>query len=96
MERYVSQVLSGELPACKNIRRTCERHRYMGTLEDVWFDPEPVNDFVCFCESLTINDGHFRNGEPVKVLDWQAFVIGSMLSWKWKEDNAIVFKEVWV
>ena len=96
MERYVSQVLSGELPACKNIRRTCERHRYMGTLEDVWFDPEPVNAFVSFCESLTINDGHFLNGQKLKMLDWQAFVIGSLLGWKWAEDNAVVFKECWI
>ena len=27
------------------------------------------------------------------MLDWQAFVIGSMLCWKWTEDNAVVFKE---
>ena len=94
VERYVSQVLSGEQVACKNIIRTCERHQYMQTLDDVWFDPQPIDDFVTFCERLTINDGHQLHGTQVKMLDWMCFVIGSMLGWKWTQDDGVVFKEI--
>jgi phage terminase large subunit-like protein len=98
-EKYVDDVLSGAIPACKWVKLACERHR--SDLESseteafpYRFDPE-LGDRPCrFFEKLPHVKGKWAKRDPktgrrttLKLEPWQAFIFISIFGWVHKETS---------
>jgi len=93
IERYVDDVLSGELVACKWVRLACERHvRDLQHGEDrgLWFDERTAKQVLAFFSLCKHSKGEWA-GMPLLLEPWQQFVIGSIFGWK-REDGMRRFR----
>jgi len=95
-DKYVDDVLSGKQVACQNVIASCERQKYMETQDDIYFDEDTCDDFMEFSRTLKVSDDHTLYGQDFTLLPWQIFVIGSVLCWRWKEDDGVVFKMAFI
>ena len=84
VKKYALGVQSGEIVAGPHIRAACERN--LDDLEKApnrgfFFDEDKANRAFKFFETVCkLNGGEFE-GLPFKLLDWQAFIIGSLFGW---------------
>lgn len=82
--RYASKVVSGNIIAGPHVRDACRRH--LADLEQApsrgfFFDLDRVERAVGFFRDvLRLNGGEFE-GVAYALLDWQAFVVGSIFGW---------------
>lgn len=60
----------------------------------VWFDEDEFDSFMETVDHLKIEDGHELSGEPITLLPWQAWVYGSLLSWKKTSNGGRFMKRV--
>jgi phage terminase large subunit-like protein len=93
MERYVSDVLSWKIPACKWVKLACERHkRDMKAAESksfpYLFDPAKANRACKFIELLPHTKGKWalpdpktRMNQTIQLEPWQKFVLCSLFGW---------------
>lgn len=81
---YARKVVDGKIIAGPHVRDACRRH-----LEDLqqapdrgfFFDIEKVKRAAGFFRDvLRLNGGEYE-GQPYELLDWQAFIVGSILGW---------------
>ena len=82
-QRYISQVLSGEVAACKWVRLACQRQ-----LNDLVnpnlgysFDESRANRPVQFAESLPHIKGSQYAGKKLVFGDWQCFIVTTVFGW---------------
>lgn len=83
-ERYVDDILSGAIPACRWIKLACERHRR--DLEDghergLHFDDRAARVAIAFFSVLRHWKGEW-GGTPVTLEPAQQFWIWSLFGWK--------------
>lgn len=92
-DRYVSDVLSWKIPACKWVKLACERHRR--DLEAAKtkafpyvFDPVKANKACAFLEMLphvkgkwAVPDPKTRLPQTMTLEPWQKFVVCSIFGW---------------
>lgn len=82
--RYARKVVSGKIIAGPHVRDACRRH--LADLEQApsrgfFFDLDRVERAVGFFRDvLRLNGGEFE-GVAYALLDWQAFVVGSIFGW---------------
>ena len=56
--QFRSAVMRGEIPICKEIDMEMHRIDALIANPDYYYDPDPVEGFITFCESeLTLTDG---------------------------------------
>lgn len=85
VERYARAVCTGAAIAGPHVRNECAR--FLRDLETcaargVFFDAHGAAEAIAFYEEvLRLNGGEFE-GVPYKLLDWQAFIVGSLFGWK--------------
>ncbi|TVP11795.1 terminase [Shewanella sp. KCT] len=83
--RYAKAVVSGDILAGPDIRNACKRH--LADLENghergIYWDVAAAQKAVNFFPKvLKLNGGEFE-GKPFELLDWQAFIVGSLFGWK--------------
>ncbi|MCP4304730.1 MAG: terminase large subunit [bacterium] len=82
---YAEQVVAGSVVVGPHVRAACRRH--LRDLTDgpgrglVW-DLDAVHHVIGFYhEILRLNGGDWE-GAPFELLDWQAFIVGSLYGWK--------------
>ncbi|WP_342594534.1 terminase TerL endonuclease subunit [Salinicola lusitanus] len=81
---YAHAVAAGDIIAGPQVRNACARH--LRDLEEgherglTWSLEHAQHAIGFFEEVLRLNGGRFE-GEPFKVLPWQAFIIGSLFGW---------------
>jgi len=82
-QRYISQVLNGEVAACKWVRLACQRQ-----LNDLAnpgfgysFDESRANRPVQFAESLPHIKGSQYAGKKLVMGDWQCFIVTTVFGW---------------
>ncbi|MBY0474207.1 MAG: phage terminase small subunit P27 family [Nitrosomonas sp.] len=81
---YARKVVQGKIIAGEPVRAACQRH--LDDLETAaqrgfFFDLEKVRRVVGFFRDvLKLNGGDYE-GEPYNLLDWQAFIVGSLFGW---------------
>ena len=104
-ERYVSDVISGKIPACKWVILACKRH--LKDIESSKSDSFPYRfdagkaDKPCrFFEKLPHVKGKWARKDPktgkrttLKLEDWQAFVFCSIFGWVHKETGRRRFRK---
>lgn len=101
-ERYMRDVLSGVVPACKWTRLAVERQQ--ADLErlssDEWpyvFDPERAARPCQFIELLPHIKGKWaREGRLIDLEDWQCFIITTVFGWVHKKVDPVTGTETWV
>ena len=96
MNEYIQKVLNGELIAPKKIILACERH--ISDLErsksdgfPYIFDEKQADKAIKFIELLPSTDG-----QPIKMLGFQKFIIGSLYGWRTKEGNFRRFNRAFI
>lgn len=87
MNNYIEKVLSGELVAPEKIKKACQRH--INDLErsksedfPYIFDEKQANKAIQFMELLPGTDG-----QPIQMLGFQKFIIGSLYGWRTKQGD---------
>lgn len=81
--KYARQVVTGEILAGPHVRAACKRHlKDLDRESGVYFDCEAADHALgYFKEVLRLNGGEFE-GVAFDLLDWQAFIVGSVFGWK--------------
>lgn len=99
-ERYIQQVLNGEVLVCEYVRLTVERHvkdleRSAGEDFPFYFDPaaaQRVIDFFQFCKHV---EGEWA-GQPLLLEPWQQFALWVPFGWKRKESGLRRYRKAYV
>ncbi len=98
MEAYVSEVLAGELLACKWIRLACERHRRDREAKSSFpfrFDAARAERVCKFAEMFPHVKGKWAaKHENLKLEPWQCFFYGSIFGWVHKKTGLRRFRKV--
>ncbi|MGF6957993.1 terminase large subunit [Paraburkholderia youngii] len=96
--RYAQQVVDSVIIAGPHVRDACARHlddlkqgRKRGLVWDVEAADRAIN---YFSDVLRLNGGDFE-GLPFVLLDWQAFIVGSLFGWK-RKDGSRRFREAYI
>lgn len=82
---YARAVCSGKKIAGPHVRDACKRHLddlEHGHKRGLIFDKQAARRAIdYFRHVLRLNGGEFE-GHPFVLLDWQAFIVGSLMGWK--------------
>ncbi|MGF6607064.1 phage terminase large subunit-like protein [Paraburkholderia sp. WSM4175] len=96
--RYAQRVVDARIVAGPHVRAACARHlddlkhgHRRGLLWNVEAARRAINYFG---DVLRLNGGDFE-GLPFVLLDWQAFIVGSLFGWK-RRDGSRRFREAYV
>lgn len=96
---YARAVAEGAMVAGPHVRDACARHLRdleQGHLRGLVYDETAAARAIGFFEDvLRLNGGRFE-GQPFKVMGWQAFVLGSLFGWKTAEDGLRRFRVAYV
>lgn len=97
--KYAQDVTDGKAPAGPHVRAACARH-----LRDIkeqakrglYWDLEKALHVINFFPLvLRLNGGKFE-GLPFNLEPWQAFIVGSIFGWKWRETGYRRFNTVYI
>lgn len=95
---YAEKICSGDIVAGPYVRGACDRHindLSTGHERGLTWDYEAAERFFRFCSNvLKLNGGEFE-GKPFELLDWQAFILGSIYGWK-GDDGYRRFRSVYI
>lgn len=97
--QYAQDVVNGQAPAGPHVRAACARH--LRDLEEqekrgFYWDLEKALHVINFFPLvLRLNGGKFE-GLPFNLEPWQAFIVGSIFGWKWKETGYRRFNTVYI
>ena len=90
---YLERVSDGRIPAGEAVRASVARTKAMLADPDIYLDTDILDAFGDFSEGFLIADGHDTQGQNVRLMPWQVWVLGSVVALKWKADHAPVLKE---
>lgn len=81
---YARRVVEGKIIAGPHVRDACARH--LKDLEQApkrgfFFDLEKVKRAIGFFRDVLCLNGGEYEGKPYELLDWQAFIVGSIFGW---------------
>lgn len=87
MNDYIEKVLSGEILAPEKIKNACQRHlkdleRSQSEAFPYVFDEKQATKAIQFMELLPGTDG-----QPIQMLGFQKFIIGSLYGWRTKQGD---------
>lgn len=95
---YALAVNSGQRIAGPDIRAACRRHiddLENGPKRGLQWHPKAAARAMAFFEHVLCLNGGDHEGKPFILLDWQAFIVGSIFGWK-AEDGYRRFRTVYV
>lgn len=76
---YARKVYKGDILASNLVKRQCERHlKDLKELEGYTFDIAKANKVIKFIEMLP----DIKTGEPIRLADFQKFIVGSLYGWR--------------
>lgn len=82
--RYAKEVVAGKIVAGPHVRDACARHLHdlqHGAERGLHFDVALAERAIGYYRHvLRLNGGEFEN-TPYELLDWQAFIVGSIFGW---------------
>jgi len=97
--QYAQDVANGQAAAGPHVRAACARH--LRDLEEqekrgIYWDLEKALHVINFFPIvLRLNGGKFE-GLPFDLQPWQAFIVGSVFGWKWKDTGHRRFNTVYI
>jgi len=96
--RYCEDVLDGTIPACKWVKRACERAyaEFYEPPEGLYFDCDAANAICAFIEGLPHIKGEWaRRQELIQLEGWQCFVLIVPFGWM-RDDGTRRFRTVYI
>lgn len=87
--QYCADITAGRVPSCRWTRKAIERYHYdlmrakQGKFPFVYLQEE-ADKLLSFAEALKPVD---LNGETLKLLPWQMFVLAQLEGWRHREDS---------
>jgi phage terminase large subunit-like protein len=96
---YAQSVVDGKIIAGSHVRAACQRHiddLLNGDKRGLVFDTEKSQKVYNFFEKiLKLNGGKFE-GKPFVLHESQAFILGSLFGWVWKESGKRRFRRAYI
>ena len=99
--KYVDDVLSGKIVACKSIIGACQRH-----VDDLakqntddfpyYYDESHADRIVRFFPAMVQHSIGLHEGKPFTLMPWQAFAIASIFGWKKVSNGARRFNKAYI
>lgn len=85
---YAQAINDGKIIACKKVKLACKRHlndleKSKSAAYPYYFDAKKAEAVIKFISSLPNPD----NGKPMKLVNFQAFIVGSLFGWKKKAND---------
>lgn len=96
--RYARMVTDGEIPTCKAIIKTAQRHlRDLETANErgYYFDTKAALHTIDFFKFCRHSKGEWA-GQIVKPEPWQQFIVGCIFGWKQIKDNMRRFRIAYI
>lgn len=99
---YVTDVISGKVPACKWVKLACRRHvrdlkRSARKSYPFIFDVKAAAKTLARMERFPHIKGRWAaRGERIRLEPWQCFVLGSLFGWRRRRDKLRRFREVYI
>lgn len=96
--QYAHDIDDGAIPACKWVRLACRR--FLDDLEHghergLAFDEQKVEEVFGFYELVPHIKGEWA-GQPIRLSDWQGFVVANLFGWVWVETGKRRFKSAYI
>lgn len=97
--KYAKDVTTGKVLAGPHVRAACARH--LRDLQEqkkrgfYWDLEQALRVINFFPIVLRLNGGKFE-GKPFNLEPWQAFIVGSVFGWKWKDTGNRRFNTVYI
>ena len=88
---FAEAVDSGEIVAAKPERDACKRHLADLKRESFHYDYEVERKVFDFLETLKLEEG-----EPLVLMDWQRFVVGSLIAWLEADTGIRRFRQAYI
>lgn len=92
--KYAHDIVSGNIKACDKIKKACQRH--MNDLRKskqddypYYFDINKAMDVIRFIEMMP----NPENGQPLKLVNFQLWEVGSIFGWRCKDTGYRRFKK---
>lgn len=95
-QKYIDDVISGRIVACKYVRQACERHLLdldTGKDRGLYFDEKEADRHINFFKTLRHTKGAWA-GKRYQLSLYQEFLIAMVDGWK-KDDGLRRFREVY-
>jgi len=95
--RYIDNVLKGDIPACKWVKLACQRQKNdLKQLKGFVFDKDKANQVCRFIESLPHIKGSQFAGKNLLLEDWQCFILTTVFGWLNEKTNLRRFRTVYI
>jgi phage terminase large subunit-like protein len=97
VDRYIDDILSGEIPACEYVKQTVTRHwedLLHGHERGLWFNESAADKSLKFFSLLKHSKGEFAN-KPFILSPWQVFVVWVVMGWM-NADGSRRFTDVYI
>lgn len=92
---YATDVVSGKIVACENVRNACKRFLNDLDRDDLEFRKETADRAISFIGILK----HFRgksSGKPFILEPFQTFIVANLTGWYWKETGDRRFTSAYI
>lgn len=92
---YATDVVSGKIVACENVRNACKRFINDLDRDDLEFRKETADRAISFIGILR----HFRgksSGKPFILEPFQTFIVANLTGWYWKETGDRRFTSAYI
>lgn len=101
MDKYVSDILSGDIASCSTIHGAVQRHqRDMENQNSddfpFYFDRDHANNVLTFFPTLMRHSIGRDAGKPFELLPWQCFAVASIFGWKNTETDVRRFSKAFI
>lgn len=96
-ESYAADVISGTIPACKQIISACKRHQKdteNGHERGLYFDEDAAKVAIAFFGLLKHWKGEWA-GQPIELEPWQQFIIWNLFGWR-RADGTRRFRTAYI
>ena len=92
--QYAADVLSGEIPAAKYVRLSCQRFIDDLLRDDIRFDESAAQRVCAFYEELPHVKDHWANTQQLFIMQpWQKFTECNIFGWYWADSEKRRFRE---
>lgn len=92
VDAYAKAVSRGDITACKWVRLACKRHLALYKDKRFEFDAKELDRVIDFFRELLI----LEHGQPYELPDWQLFIAGCLLCWKWKGTGYRLYNQAYI
>ena len=90
--QYCDDVLTGRIPASKNIILACQRYKSWFKRDDIYLDYTEVDKRIKLVSKMK----HFKgksNGQSFILLPYQQWIFANLFGWKYVSNNLRVTKK---